>query len=189
MAQRAPATGHRRPAQLGSIVLALTLFTGLAGCEAPQGKRLTAADKEELCSSLYDTVVFTAASAVYAPISLFRRYGPTLPGGTSLPYPDCSYLARSEHTERLEVFYLGIDDAELARIESALVRSDYIPEDETLWRSLRRPGATARIERFWAANDAADKVRAYAALLNRPAIIVTVTAPIQDRRNSSGESR
>jgi hypothetical protein len=189
MAHQAPATGHRRPAQFGAIALAVALVAGLAGCEAPTVPPLTAADKEDLCSSLYDTVVVTAASAVYAPISLFRRYGPTLPGGTSLPYPDCAYLARSEHTERTEVFYLGIDETELARIEGALESSAYVPDGESLWRSMRRAGAVARIEQFWSVRDASDDVRAYAALLNRPAIVVTIIAPTQDRRNSSGASR
>lgn len=188
MAQHAPATGHRRPAQLGAIALAIALVAGTGGCAA-EAKRLTAADKEELCSSLYDAVVNTAASAVYAPINLFRRYGPALPGGISLPYPDCAYLARSEHAERLEVFYYGGDQDTMDAIERVLEKSHFDPDGESQWRSHRRPGVVARIEHFWSAQDAHEEFRSYAALLNRPAIVVTVTAPLQDRRNSNGESR
>jgi hypothetical protein len=171
------------------IALALALVGGVAGCAPAEVKNLTAAQKESVCSDLYDSVVFTSASAVYAPINLYRRYGPALPGGISLPYPDCAYLARSEHTERQEVFYFGNDADDVAAIERSLEKSDYTSVGDGLWRSSRRSGASAHVERFWSAQDAAEEFRSYAALLNRPAIVVTVIAPIQDRRNSSGGSR
>ena len=162
-------------AWLPAALVAATLV--LAGCAAPEPSPLTASERDEMCRSLRDSVVFTAASAVYAQVFLYRKFDPAVPSGTALPHPDCSYLARSEFADRLEVFYFGPKEELIAKLIDQLEDTGYAHRGDrwVLPETGRQPRAIARIEQFYAAPDARDEFRGYAELIGRPAVILTIT--------------
>ncbi len=118
-----------------------------------------------------------AASAVYAPIYLYRKFDAALPGGRAIPHPDCSYLARSEFADRLEVFYFGPKESLIPRLIEQLGDTGFQKRGDrwVLPDTGRHPRAIARIEQFYAAPDAKAEFRNYAQLIGRPAVILTIT--------------
>jgi hypothetical protein len=162
------------------ILVAAALATALllTGCTPPEPRRLTAGDKNEMCESLHNSVVVAAATAVYSPVYLYRAYGPALPEGHALPYPDCAYLARSEFAERTEVFYFGPAETLLDELIDQLSTTGF-QEQGDRWVLLDadgQPHAIARIEQFYTASDAGVEFRPYAELIGRPAVILSITS-------------
>jgi hypothetical protein len=166
------------PARAWSPVALVAAMLVLAGCAPPAPSPLTAHERDEICRSLHDPVVFTAASAVYSPIFLYRKFDPAVPGGTALPHPDCTYLARSEYADRLEIFYFGPRDALIAKLIDQLEGTGFEESDErwVLPDETGQPRAIARIERFYGASDAATEFRSYAELIGRPAVVLSITS-------------
>jgi hypothetical protein len=116
---------------------------------------------------------------VFSSVFIYRIFGAALPGdGKPLPYPDCTYLARSSFADRLEVFYFGPPEDIVEDIEERLIRSGYEPDGSRWIRTdgEGEPWSFARVEQFFAAPDAALEFRVYAELINRPAVIVSVTS-------------
>jgi hypothetical protein len=162
-------------ALLPAAVVAATL--ALAGCSAPEPSPLTASERDDICRSLHDPVVFTAASAVYAPVFLYRKFDSAVPGGTALPHPDCSYLARSEYADRLEVFYFGPHEDLVQVLIDQLEDTGFRKRGNTwiLPDTTNQPAAIARVEQFYAAPDARKEFRPYAELIGRPAVVLSIT--------------
>jgi hypothetical protein len=160
------------------LPVALVVATlALAGCSPPESSPLTASERDDICRTLHDPVVVTAASAVYAPVFLYRKFDSALPGGRALPHPDCAYLARSEYADRLEVFYFGPDEDLIATLIGQLEETGFQRRGGTwiLPDTGRQPRAIARIEQFYAAPDARAEFREYAAMINRPAVVLSIT--------------
>ena len=168
---------HPTPARalLPSALVAVIL--ALAGCAAPEPQTLTAGERDDICRTLHDSVVVAAASAVYSPVYLFRSYGPSVPRGTALPYPDCAYLARSEYADRLEIFYFGPKESIVKELTDQLSETGFFEQGDRWLQpdADGQPHAIARIEQFYAAPDASAEFRTYAELIAKPAVIITIT--------------
>jgi hypothetical protein len=163
-------------AWLPVALVAATLL--LAGCTPPEPSPLTASERDDVCRILHDSVVDVAASSVASPIVLYRKFGPAVPGGTALPHPDCSYLARSEYADRLEVFYFGPRAALIPKLVEQLEHTGFREQGER-WVLPDIPGqprAIARIEQFYSAPDADPEFRSYAELIARPAVVLSITS-------------
>jgi hypothetical protein len=161
------------PAALVAVIVAL------AGCAPAASGPLTAGQRNEICHTLRDSVVVAAASAVYSPVYLYRSYGPRMPGGTGLPYPDCAYLARSEFADRIEVFYFGPDEDEIIQELTDQLSATGYQEQGDRWILLDadgQPHAIARVEQFYAAQDADEEFRPYAELIGKPAVVISITS-------------
>ena len=160
------------PAALVVVALAL------AGCSPPESSPLTAKERDDMCRTLRDSVVVVAASAVYSPVFIYRKFDPAVPGGTVVPHPDCSYQVRSEFADRLEIFYFGPRDVLIAKLVDQLEDTGFEEVDErwVLPDETGQPQAIARIERFYSAPDALAEFRTYAELINRPAVVLSITS-------------
>ena len=84
-------------AWLPVALIAATL--SLAGCSPPESSPLTASERDDICRTLRPSVVIVAASAVYAPIYLYRKFDAALPGGTAHPAPRL-FLPRAQRVRR-----------------------------------------------------------------------------------------